>query len=93
MFGHHSPGTLIIKTILFHLAVDMNFWPPPAPLTNDEMRLFFDRELIPLLRVMHLADGEGWLMFDLANRARARIDTLEVFERVERLIPEKISFQ
>jgi len=86
MFGHSTPATLIIKTILFHLSVDMDFWPPPAPLTNDEMKRYIDRELTPLLRVMHLADGDGWLMFDPENRERGRMDTLGVFEMVERLI-------
>lgn len=91
MFGHNSPGALILKTILFHLAVDMNFWPPPAPLMDDEMKRYFDTELIPLLKVMHLADGNGWLIFDPENRERGQMDTLKVFERVERLITE--SFQ
>ena len=27
MFGQDAPATLIIKTILFHLSVDMGFWP------------------------------------------------------------------
>ena len=86
MFGHNTPAALIIKTILFHLSVDMDFWPPPAPLTNEEMKQYFDGELIPLLRIMHLADGEGWLMFDPKNRERGRLDTLKIFDRVEGLI-------
>lgn len=88
MFGHNTPAALIIKTILFHLSVDMDFWPPPAPLTNDEMKRYFDRELTSLLRIMHLGDGEGWLMFDPENREPGRMDTLEAFERVERLVSE-----
>jgi hypothetical protein len=88
MFGHNTPAALIIKTVLFHLSVNMSFWPPAAPLTNVEMKRYFDQKLISLLRVMHLADGEGWLLFDPENRKRGRMDTLEVFERVERLISE-----
>jgi hypothetical protein len=86
MFGQRTPAALILQTILFHLAVDMDFWPPPAPISDDEMKKYFDRELIPLLRVMHLADGEGWQLFDPGFRERGRIDTLSVFERIERLI-------
>ena len=91
MFGHNTPAALIIKTILFHLSVGMDFWPPTAPLTDNEMKQYFDEELIPLLMVMHLADGEGWLMFDPENRERGRLDTLKKFGQIEWLISN--SFQ
>ena len=86
MFGNSLPATLIIKTILFHLSVDMDYWPPTAPLTNMEMKSYFDREITFLLMVMHLADGEGWLIFEPENREVGRNDTLRAFERVEQLI-------
>lgn len=86
MFGQDSPAALILKTILFHMAIDMDFWPPPAPLREDEMERYFDLDLLPLLRVMHLADGEGWLMFDPEKRQRGRTSTLAVFDRVERMV-------
>jgi hypothetical protein len=88
MFGHNTPAALIIKTILFHLSVDMDFWPPATPLTTKEMKTYFDRELTLPLLVMHLADGEGWLIFDPENRELGRNDTLRAFEKVERLISE-----
>lgn len=88
MYGHDTPATLIIKTILFHLSVDMDFWPPTTPLTDIEMKEYFDKDLTLLLKLMHLADGEGWLIFDLENRELGRNDTLRSFERVERLISE-----
>lgn len=91
MFGQNKPATLIVKTVLFHTSVDMEFWPPPAPLTDTEMKRYFDKGLLSLLSVMHLADGEGWLIFDSKNRERGRLDTLKVFTQVERLIAE--SFQ
>jgi hypothetical protein len=86
MFGNNTPAALIIKTILFHLSVDMDFWPPATPLTTKEMKTYFDRELTLPLLVMHLADGEGWLIFDPENRELGRNDTLRAFEKVERLI-------
>jgi len=55
-----------------------------------ERKNYFDKELTPLLRVMHLADGEGWLLFDPENREPGRVDTLAVFERVERLISKPL---
>jgi hypothetical protein len=52
------------------------------------MEEYFDKDLTLLLKLMHLADGEGWLIFDLENRELGRNDTLRSFERVERLISE-----
>lgn len=87
MFGHNTPAALIIKTILFHLSVDMKLWPPAAPLTDEEVTKYFDRELILILKVMNLGDGEGWSMFDV-SRETLRNDTLEAFKKVERLISD-----
>jgi hypothetical protein len=86
MFGHNTPATLIIKTILFHLSVDMNDWPPPNPLTEEEVIRYFDRELLPLLEVMNLADGDGWALFNPESRERQRIDTIRVFKRLTHLL-------
>ena len=88
MFGHNTPAALILKTILFHLSVDMQLWPPAAPLTSEEVKRYFDRELLPLLRVMNLGDSEGWSMFH-ESRDKLRNDTLESFKRIERLISAK----
>lgn len=85
MFGHNTPATLIIKTILFHLCVDMEPWPPATPLTDDEVASYFDRDLATLLKAMNLGDGEGWGLFD-ASRESLRNATLEAFKKVERLI-------
>jgi hypothetical protein len=88
MFGYNAPAALIVKTILFHLSVGVTFWPPPAPLTNEEMKEYFDHELIPLLKVMHLADNEGWSMFVPENRERGRVGIIEAFDGVERLVSD-----
>jgi len=86
MFGHNTPATLIIKTILFHLSVDMNDWPPPNPLTQEEVIRYFDRELLPLLQVMNLGDTDGWALFDPETRERQRLDTIQVFEKLTQLL-------
>ena len=88
MFGYHTPAALIIKTILFHLSVNMNLWPPAAPLNDEEVIKYFDRELVLMLRVMNLGDSEGWSMFD-PSRETLRNDTLEAFKKIERLILNK----
>lgn len=86
MFGHNSPAALIIKTILFHLAVDMNDWPPPNPLTQAEVIRYFDLELLPFLKAMNLGDGDGWNLFEPETRMRGRLDTIQVFEQLEHLL-------
>lgn len=85
MFGNNTPATLIIKTILFHLSVNMQLWPPAAPLTDEEVGSYFDDELVPMLRVMNLGDSEGWSMFH-ESRETLRNDTLEAFEKIEQLV-------
>ncbi len=86
MFGHNTPPALILKTVLFHLSVNMNQWPPPNPLTADETQRYFDRDILPLLRVMNLGDGEGWAMFEPETRKSQRLDTIHVFDELENLI-------
>jgi hypothetical protein len=85
MFGHNTPAGLIIKTVLFHLSVHMKAWPPAAPLTDEEVILYFDAELAPLLKAMNLGDSEGWNMFK-RDREFLRNDTLESFQAIEQLI-------
>lgn len=86
MFGHNTPAALIVKTILFHLSVDMKNWPPAAPLTNEEIGNYFDADLFPLLKAMHLADNDGWTLFEPSTREHQRIDIIEVFEKIEHMI-------
>lgn len=40
---------------------------------------------MPLLKVMMLADNEGWVMFR-SDRVKQRNETLEAFEKMEHLI-------
>jgi hypothetical protein len=87
MFGHNMPATLIIKTILFHLSVNMKLWPPAAPLTDEEVKSYFDHDLVLMLRIMNLGDSEGWSMFH-ESRETLRNDTLEAFKVIEQLISD-----
>ena len=85
MFGHKTAATLIIKTILLHLSVDMQPWSPATPLTDAEVRRYLDSDLAALLRVMNLGDSEGWNMFEI-SRESLRNSTLAAFRKVEHLI-------
>jgi len=83
MFGNGSPAALIIKTVLFHVSINVvKEWPQAAPLSTEEVARYIDRELTPLLRAMALADNEGWNMFYPESRAQQRAETLEAFERI-----------
>jgi len=86
MFGHNTPAGLIIKTILFHLSVNMKEWPPPNPLNQEEIKRHIDPELLPLLRVMNLGDNDGWTLFDPIVRERQRLDVIEEFEKIEKIV-------
>jgi len=86
MFGHNTPATLIIKTILLHLSVNMEIWPPPNPLTNDEIKDYFNKDLATLLLLMHLGDNDGWTMFDPETRESQRIDVINQFKKIEKII-------
>jgi hypothetical protein len=86
MFRSHTPGDLIIRTILFHLSVNMKEWPPPNPLNQEEIKRYIDPEILPLLRVMNLGDNDGWTLFEPSARERQRLDIIEEFEKIEKII-------
>ena len=85
LFGHNTPAALILKTILFHLSIDMQPWPPVTPLTDEEVGRYLDHDLVLLLKAMNLGDGEGWNMFE-PDRDVLRNATLEAFKKVEQLL-------
>jgi hypothetical protein len=89
-FGENTPASLIIKTVLLHISlnVDENY-PTPAPLTEDEIQRFIGPSLLPLLKVMHLSDNEGWSLFDQETREQQRNDTLKAFEKIVRMLHYK----
>lgn len=87
LFGENSPASLIVKTVLLHISLDVDVnYPTPSPLSIVEIEHYIDPILFPLLRVMMLSDNEGWSMFDSEVRAQQRNDTLRSFAHVESLI-------
>jgi hypothetical protein len=90
LFGGGSPASLIVRTVLLHISLDVDpFYPTPAPLTEEEIKRYIDPALLPLLRTMMLADNEGWSIFDPATRAQQRNDTLQAFEGIEKLVSNR----
>jgi hypothetical protein len=87
IFGRNTPAALVIKTVLLHMSLTVvKAWPQTAPLTEVETRRYVDRALLPLLKMMMLADNDGWVLFDPPAKEAYRRETLRVFEVMEGLI-------
>lgn len=87
MFGHNTPAALILRSVLLHMSITVvRDWPQAAPLTDVEITNYVDQDLLPLLKVMMLADNEGWSLFYPEERLKQRNETIETFEKVENLI-------
>lgn len=87
LYGTNTPATLITKTVLFHISLDIDpEYPTPAPLTEDEIRRFIDPSLMLLLRVMMLGDNDGWAIFDPQGRKHLNGQTRAAFQKIERII-------
>jgi hypothetical protein len=86
MFGGDGPAILIVKCVLFHMSINVvSDWPQAAPLTEEEIKRYITNNLEPLLKVMMLADNEGWVLFS-PERQQQRIETLEVFQGIEEIL-------
>jgi hypothetical protein len=87
MFGENTPATLITEGVLLHMSIDVvEDYPQAAPLRDEEIKRYVNTDLVPLLKIMMLADNEGWVLFYPEDRLKQRNQTLKVFENVERLI-------
>jgi hypothetical protein len=87
LFGDDTPAALIVKTVLLHSSIDvLAEWPQAAPLTDVEVRRYVSAALFPLLKMMMLADNDGWALFDPSTKERHRQETLAAFGRLERLV-------
>jgi hypothetical protein len=84
IFGAQTPATLIVKTVLLHMSIDVVAdWPQAAPLTDREIQQYVDSSLLPLLRIMMLVDNDAWSFFDAATRQHHREQTLAVFGKLK----------
>ncbi len=88
MFGADTPAAIIVKSVLLHMSINVvNDWPQAAPLTEEQIKSYITRPFMPLLKVMMLSDNEGWVMFS-PERELQRKETLEAFQKVEKIISE-----
>jgi len=87
LFGTDTPASLIVKTVLLHISLDVDKnYPTPTPLTENEIKQYINSNLFPLLRIMMLSDNEGWSLFEPETRKQQCRDALEAFEKVKVLI-------
>jgi hypothetical protein len=87
LFGWETPAGMIVRGVLLHQAfTNVEEDPPAAELTLEQIPLYIDAALFPVLRVMMLADCEGWALFDLDERSMWRESTLAVFAGIARMI-------
>jgi len=92
MYGNSSPAALIVKGVLLHMSINVvKDWPQAAPLVDGEIAKYIDKNILPLLKVMMLADNEGWVMFYPEVRAQQREQTLKVFAKIEANINKESS--
>jgi hypothetical protein len=82
-----SDAYLIVKGVLLHMSLTVvEQWPAAAPLSDEEIRRYITPELLPLLRVMMLADNMAWSLFEPERQVDESRQIRAEFERIERLI-------
>jgi hypothetical protein len=86
MFGEGTAAALIVKTVLLHMSINVVIdWPQASPLREAQIVKYVSKDLLPLLKVMMLADNEGWVLF-YSEREQQRTETLAAFQRLEKMI-------
>jgi hypothetical protein len=84
-----QPAALIVKSVLLHMSLDaVTDYPHTAALSDDEIRAYISPELHPFLKVMHLADCDGWSYFDAELRGDWRKQILAKFTQIRSLYRE-----
>jgi hypothetical protein len=90
LYGQNTPATLINKGVLLHMSINVvKDWPQTAPLADAEIVRYVNADLAPLLKVMNLADNEGWSMFYPETRTIQRRETLQAFQRIDEIISKR----
>jgi hypothetical protein len=90
LFQHNTPETFILKSVLFHMSLDVvTDWPQFTPLDDTDIKIYLDRDVIPYLRAMMLVDNDAWAMFSREEKKKNRQKTLSVFKRIEKLMDMK----
>ena len=87
LYGPDSPAGLAIKAVLLHLSLDIDpDYPLLAPLTDQEIRQYIDKQLHPVLKALMLIDLDAWNLFDGDEKRRNRALILDAFENMKALM-------
>ncbi len=71
MFERNSATSIIVKSILFHQSLNLlKEWPDAAPLTDWELKLFINDDLLKVLGPLVRADSASWQLFKPENRKK-----------------------
>lgn len=87
LYGENTPSALVTKGVLLHMSLNVVVeYPQAAPLSEAEIKQYIDPVFLPLLKIMMLADNEGWVLFYPDVRKIQRTETLLAFQKAEELI-------
>jgi hypothetical protein len=87
MLENHTCAKTAIKLVLLHHSINhLQDWPQASALTESQVSQLFDSRLLQLIRVMMLADSDGWELFNTPNCTRYREETRTVFRRLQSLV-------
>ena len=75
-----EPTRTAVTVIALHQSItSLAAWPVKAPLTDDEVVAYVDRDVIPVLAALTLADSGGWNLFDPPTLEAMYEETRAVF--------------
>ena len=80
-----EPTRTAVSVIALHQSItSLAAWPVKAPLTDDQVKAYVDKDLIPALLALTLADSGGWNLFDPATLESMYKETRAVFRDLPR---------
>ena len=75
------------KAVLLHWSfTTVMEWPCAAPLTDEEVRVYLDDELLQILGPLILADSDSWNLFDPETKDRYRTEIAEAMHELGALL-------
>jgi hypothetical protein len=87
MLGTQAAAKTAIKLVLLHHSINhLNDWPQASALTDIQVSQLVDARLLPLIRIMILADSDGWELFNAHNCVRYREETRSVFRHLQTIV-------
>ena len=80
-----EPTRSAVSAITLHQSItSLAAWPVRAPLTDDQIKAYLDKEVFPILLTLMLADSGGWNLFDPAKLKAMYWETRAVFRNLPR---------